>query len=107
MYNRHLRVLVGVASLPPSIPPSETTLDQYKQAKLRKHLQHSVSTPISPILKIQNLSLGMLILRQKSSQFCTPRLKTPQPVLPYSGCSLKKVSTLLTLVRFFYESAVR
>ena len=25
----------------------------------------------------------MLILRQKPFLFCTPRLKTPQPVLPY------------------------
>ena len=39
--------------------------------------------PVSPILKIKKISLGMLILRQKSFQFYIPRLKTPQPVLPY------------------------
>ena len=27
----------------------------------------------------------MLILRQKPFQFCTPCLKTPQPVMPYAG----------------------
>ena len=36
------------------------------------------------ILKIQSFLLGMLIFRQKSFQFCTPHLKTQQPVLPYS-----------------------
>ena len=30
----------------------------------------------------------MLIFRKKSSQFCTPRLKTQQPVLPYYSSSL-------------------
>ena len=35
--------------------------------------------PITPIIKIQYFSLGTLILRQKSFQFCNPR----QPVLPY------------------------
>ena len=41
--------------------------------------------PIISILKIQKFPLSMLIFRQKSFQFCTPRLKTPQPVLPYSS----------------------
>ena len=31
----------------------------------------------------------MLILRQKSFEFCTPHLKTPQPVLPYFKHSKK------------------
>ena len=39
--------------------------------------------PITPILKIQPFPLCMLIFRQKCFQFCTPCLKTPQPVLPY------------------------
>ena len=38
---------------------------------------------INPKLKIQYFPLGMLILRQKSLQFCIPHLKAPQPVLPY------------------------
>ena len=38
--------------------------------------------PINPILKIP---LGMLILRQKSFQYCNPYLKTRQPVLSYCG----------------------
>ena len=33
--------------------------------------------PISPKFKIQKFPFGMLILRQKSYKFCTPRLKTP------------------------------
>ena len=37
----------------------------------------------SPILKILKIPLGMLILRQKSFLFYTPRLKTPQPIMPY------------------------
>ena len=40
--------------------------------------------PINPILKILLFSIGMLIFRQKSFQFCIPCLKTQQPVLPYS-----------------------
>ena len=40
--------------------------------------------PITPILKVQSFPLGVLIFRQKYFQFCTPRLKTQQPVLPYS-----------------------
>ena len=38
--------------------------------------------PIAPILKIQWFPLSMLFFRQKSFQFCTPHLKTWQPVLP-------------------------
>ena len=38
---------------------------------------------INPKLKIQWFSYGMLILRQKSFKFCTPRSKTPQPLLPF------------------------
>ena len=38
---------------------------------------------INPKLKIQYFPLGMLILRQKSLQFCIPHLETPQTVLPY------------------------
>ena len=34
------------------------------------------------------IPLGMLIFRKKSFQFCTPRLKTWQPVLPYYSSSL-------------------
>ena len=34
----------------------------------------------------------MLILRQKSFQFCTPCLKTPQPVLPYLAKTLSTFS---------------
>ena len=43
----------------------------------------------------------MLILRQKSSQFCTPRLKTPQPVLPY--CAMKHIvkNLILRLIWYF------
>ena len=40
---------------------------------------------ITTILKIQSFSMGMLIFRQKSFQFFTPRLKTWQPVIPYSA----------------------
>ena len=40
--------------------------------------------PISPILTIQSFPLIMLIFRQKSFQFCTPRLKTWQPYWAYS-----------------------
>ena len=36
-------MLVGVAFLPPSFPPSRTFL-HHKKAKLPKHLQHSVYT---------------------------------------------------------------
>ena len=39
--------------------------------------------PTAPIFKIQEFPLGKLILRQKSFLFCTPRLKTRQPTLPY------------------------
>ena len=35
-----------------------------------------------PILKIQKFPLSMLIPMKKSFQFCSPRLKTPQPVMP-------------------------
>ena len=44
---------------------------------------------INPKLKTQNsiISFGKLIHIQKSFLFCTPRLETQQPVLPYSlGC---------------------
>ena len=43
---------------------------------------HFWHLPIKQILKIQYFPLGMLIFMQKSFQFCTPRLKDPQPVLP-------------------------
>ena len=33
----------------------------------------------------------MLLFRQKSFQFCTPRLKTRQPVLPYWESELFKI----------------
>ena len=33
-------------------------------------------------LALAILCVGMLIFRQKSFQFCIPRLKTQQPVLP-------------------------
>ena len=42
---------------------------------------------ITPILIIQQFSLGMLIFRQKSFQFCTPLKKTWQPILPYCTVS--------------------
>ena len=35
----------------------------------------------------------MLILRQKSFKFCTPRLKTQQPVLPYCVFVLQIANT--------------
>ena len=38
----------------------------------------------------------MLILRQKSFQFCTPRLKTPQPALPQP--QEKPVVNVLTVI---------
>ena len=42
---------------------------------------------ITPILKMQSFPLGMLIFRQKSFQFCIPRLKNRQPILPYCEIS--------------------
>ena len=36
----------------------------------------------------------MLILRQKSFQFCIPHLKTSQPVLPYFTAYCPKISTV-------------
>ena len=51
-----------------------------------KNQQH---IPINPILKIQKFPLGILIFRQKSFQFCIPRLKTRQPVLPYCAVCMK------------------
>ena len=37
---------------------------------------------INPQLKIQQFPLGKLIFMQDYFYFCTPCLKTPQPVLP-------------------------
>ena len=57
--------------------------------------------PISPILKIQKFPLGILILSQKSFYFPIPRLKTPQPVLPYFKCIFGiylRMSTLLSII---------
>ena len=39
------------------------------------------------------ISLGYVDFRQKSFQFCTPRLKTRQPVLPYFGCCCRRILT--------------
>ena len=51
-----------------------------------------------PNLKISNLYLGMLIFRQKYFQFCTPHLKTQQPVLPYlQYITLRHNCTLYTI----------
>ena len=41
------------------------------------------TSPLTQFSKFNNfLWVSMLILRQKSFKSCTPRLKTPQPVLP-------------------------
>ena len=43
-------MLVGVAPLPPSLIPSHWNIDilHYKQAKLRKYMQHSVWAVLDP-----------------------------------------------------------
>ena len=38
----NIEMLVGVASLPPSLIPALQNILHYKKAKLRKHLQQSV-----------------------------------------------------------------
>ena len=40
----------------------------------------------------------MLIFRQKSFQFCTPRLKTQQPVLPYF-----RYTVFITIMSFYFQ----
>ena len=50
--------------------------------------------PITPIFKVQSLLLGILIFRQKSFQFCTPCLKTWQPVLSY--CTVITETSVIT-----------
>ena len=46
----------------------------------------------------------MLIFRQKYIQFCTPHLKTRQPVLPYSICTMHIIrSDLLSSFLFFSD----
>ena len=50
-------MLVGVTPFPPSCPPSGTYLGilHYKQAKLRKDMQHSVlNTHMACMVKIEN-----------------------------------------------------
>ena len=45
--------------------------------------------------KFTNFLLSMLIVRQKSFQFCIPRLKTGQPVLPYFTTKIISIDTIL------------
>ena len=49
--------------------------------------------PITPILKIQKLPLGMLIFRQKKFKFFTPPMKTRQPVPPSCSAYEGKVAS--------------
>ena len=45
---------------------------------------HFETSPLHQFSNFNNFFwVPVLILRQKSFQFCTPRLKTQQPVLPY------------------------
>ena len=83
-------MLVGVAPLHLSFPPSGTYLGilQYKQAKLRKHLQHSaqyVVIEIESFFSMLFINLNFLLGNEKQKKICNNlQLNLSNQYLPHT-----------------------
>ena len=65
----------------------------HRKLTLKVKLRHFLTPPYYTNFQNSMISLGYVDFRQKSFQFCTPRLKTRQPVLPYFGCCCRRILT--------------